>query len=111
MKARCFFAAFLLVAAASSRAQSTNTDNSVTGGGTEQHFLEVRVTVSKPKLNEILHQRFSYDGALVTAVKSHRPWELINPAAPVQYGSLEDSLVRDTVNGRVSGIKLFSIRF
>jgi len=78
---------------------------------TLERALSVRLTLENPKLNEITHERFSYEGVLVTATRSNLLWELLNPAAPPEYGSFEDTVVLDPITGRVSGVKLFSIRF
>jgi hypothetical protein len=113
MKTPCFLVAVLALAAgaANLNAQSTNTDKSVPDDQTIQRALEIRLTVEQPKLSEIMRQRVTYDGVLVTAARSHRLWELLNPAAPLEYGALEDTIVRDPISGRLSGVKLFSIRF
>ena len=52
----------------------------------------------------------TYSGILVEMVKTDNWLELINPAAPPQYGSSEDNVVRDTQTGR-EGLRLFSIGF
>ena len=61
--------------------------------------------------NKIVHGRVSYSGSLVEAVKTRRPLQLFNPEAPPEYGSPEDNLARDPINGRVLGLKLFAIHF
>jgi hypothetical protein len=53
----------------------------------------------------------TYSGIAVQALKTRKPLQLINPAAPPQYGSPEDNVLRNPVSGEVSGWKLFSIRF
>jgi len=63
------------------------------------------------KPNEVRRNGVSYSGILVQLAKTDRPLELINPAAPPEYGSSEDNTVRDPIDGKVSGLKLFSIRF
>jgi hypothetical protein len=63
------------------------------------------------KPNEIKLDGVSYSGILVQLTKTDNPLQLINPAAPAEYGSPEDNVVRDPITGRVSGLKLFSISF
>jgi len=38
-------------------------------------------------------------------------WKLINHGRPARIRSIEDNTVRDPIDGKVSGLKLFSIRF
>jgi hypothetical protein len=68
------------------------------------------LTLKQEKPNEIKGDRVTYSGILVELAKTDRPWELINPAAPPEYGSSEDNVVRDPQSGR-EGLKLFSIQF
>jgi len=63
------------------------------------------------KANEIRRNGLSYSGILVELAKTGHPLELINPAAPAEYGSAEDNTARDPITHRVSGLKLFSIQF
>jgi len=67
-------------------------------------------SVQKEKPNEIKRNGVTYSGILVELAKTDKPLELINPAAPPEYGSSEDNLVRDSQTGH-EGLKLFSIRF
>jgi hypothetical protein len=62
------------------------------------------------KPNEFRRNGLTYSGILVELAKTDKPFELINPAAPAEYGSSEDNVVRDPVSGR-EGLKLFSIQF
>ena len=50
------------------------------------------------------------DGILVQMAKDN-PLELINPAAPPEYGSPVDNSTWDLTEQRVTGWKLFSIKF
>ncbi len=114
MKTLCFLAATLALAIGSARnlnAQAANSEQSMPDDQTLSRALEVRLTLEGPKLNEITRPRVSYDGVLVTAIQSHRLWELLNPAAPPEYGAFADTVVFDPIGGQTSGIKLFSIRF
>jgi hypothetical protein len=65
----------------------------------------------QPKANEIVLGKLTYSGSVIEAVKTRRPWQLFNPVARAQYGSPEDNLARDPVNGRVEGLKFFAIHF
>jgi hypothetical protein len=72
---------------------------------------EATLEVKEQKPNEISAGTVTYSGILIEAVKVDHPLELLNPAAPVEYGSPEDNVVRDSVTKKVSGLKLFSIDF
>jgi hypothetical protein len=63
------------------------------------------------KPNEIKLGRLVYSGILVQLTRTDDPLQLFNPAAPAEYGSPEDNIVRDPITGRISGLKLFSISF
>ena len=63
------------------------------------------------KPNEIAKGNITYSGIAIEAAKKRNPLQLVNPFAPAEYGSPEDNIVRDPINGRVRGLKLFAIRF
>jgi hypothetical protein len=67
-------------------------------------------SVKSEKPNEIRRDHVSYSGILVQLAKTDKPLQLINPAAPPEYGSSEDNVVRDPHTGH-EGLKLFSIGF
>ena len=67
--------------------------------------------VREPKPNEIIRGKLTFEGIAVEAIKTRRPLQLLNPVAPARYGSPEDNVARDPINGRASGLKLFAIRF
>lgn len=73
------------------------------------------ITLQTEKANEIRHGRIRYNGIFVQLVKTDNPLQLINPAAPPEYGSSRDNLVVDPNNGPGNssrqGLKLFSINF
>jgi hypothetical protein len=79
------------------------------------------LTLNVEKPNEIRHGNVTYDGILVQFLKSDNKLELINPAAPPEYGSGRDNLVEDPSpelgsgpehgNSGHEGLKLFSIGF
>jgi hypothetical protein len=74
------------------------------------------LTLQNEKPNEIRHGNMTYEGIFVQFMKSDNKLQLINPAAPPQYGSGRDNLVEDPStpglgsSGR-EGLKLFSIEF
>ncbi len=78
---------------------------------TNRRVTETPPTLSELKPNEIKAGKFSYSGAAVEAIKTDNPLELINPAARVHYGLAEQNVVREPANGKVSGLKIFSIQF
>lgn len=63
-----------------------------------------------PKANEINVNGRTYDGILVQMAKGN-PLELINPAAPPEFGSPVDNVTWSLTGQRVTGLKLFSIQF
>ena len=67
--------------------------------------------IQPEKPNEIRRNNISYSGIGVQLIKTDNPLQLINPAAPIEYGSSEDNVAWDPITGQVSGLKLFSIQF
>jgi len=63
------------------------------------------------KANEIKAGPVTYSGIFVELIKADQPLQLINPAAPAEYGSSEDNTVINPMTGRGDGLKLFSIGF
>src|ERR1017187_7252954 len=61
--------------------------------------------------NEIVKGKITYSGIAVQLLTTDNPLQLVNPAAPANYGSAEDNVLRDSTHGWASGLKLFSIRF
>ena len=79
-----------------------------------QFLREARATpvlFKEPKPNETTMGRFTLSGIGVQLALVHNPLQLINPLAPLEYGSEELNLVRDPINGHPAGLKLFSIQF
>ena len=64
-----------------------------------------------PNPNQIVRGNVIYSGLAVQVMKAHNPIQLLNPAAPPQYGSALDNLDRDPTSVRAFGLKIFSIRF
>jgi len=61
-----------------------------------------------PKPNEIKTDSGTYSGVLPQLVKTDNPLQLVNPAAPEEYGKAKDNTVYDSRDGKAQGIKLFS---
>jgi len=61
--------------------------------------------------NKIVGRRVAYSGIVVQAIKADNPLQLLNPAAPEEYGNGEASVTREPKTGRVNGLRIFSIEF
>jgi hypothetical protein len=61
-----------------------------------------------PKPNEIKTEKGVYSGVLPQVAKADNPLQLVNPAAPKEYGDAKDNTVYDSRTGQAQGIKLFS---
>jgi hypothetical protein len=71
----------------------------------------VVLALQQPKPNEIVSRGFTFSGIAVHVAKTENLLQLINPAAPAEYGSAEDSLVLDPIDVQPSGLKVFSFQF
>jgi hypothetical protein len=71
---------------------------------------EVQVTSTNTLHRSLKHPQVVYSGIAVQAVKKSNPLQLINPLAPVTYGSGEENLIREPA-GRNDGLKIFSVSF
>ena len=69
------------------------------------------LSLREARPNEIARGDIAYSGIAVQVVKTDNLLQLFNPAAPAKYGSAEDNTLRDSITGRASAWKLFSIRF
>lgn len=97
------------------QAVSTNNPSAVDNGlnlgtGTAVSRFNVELP-SAAKPNEVVKGKVTLSGSAVEAVKTKRPLQLLNPVAPAQYGSAEDNVARDSINGKVIGLKIFAIKF
>jgi len=110
-------------------AQSTNalqsqtvSTNNIAGGaaGTDKNLSAAPAATSSrfnlelhptARPNEIVNGKVTLSGSAVEVVKTKRPLQLLNPLAPPQYGSPEDNVARDPINGKVTGLKIFAIKF
>jgi hypothetical protein len=61
--------------------------------------------------NEIKVGRLTLDGVAIELAKADNPLQLLNPFAPPQYGSPEDNVFRSPVDRKVSGLKVFELKF
>ena len=100
-----------ILAALTAYAQPPSAEGSLESQLTSRLGKTGTSSLQAAKPNEIVKGRVTYSGIAVQALKTRKPLQLINPAAPPQYGSPEDNLLRNPVSGEVSGWKLFSIRF
>ena len=72
-----------------------------------------KAMVSPPEKNKnkIVGRRVAHSGIVVQAIKADNPLQLLNPAAPEEYGNGEASVTREPKTGRVNGLRIFSIEF
>lgn len=94
-------------------APKTATNNAAIGFQAQHGIItpETTYTLTPLKPNQLVKGDLLYSGIGVEILKTRRPLELLNPLAGPEYGSPEDNVVRDPINGQVTGLKLFSIRF
>jgi len=78
---------------------------------TARRAQETPTLLKEERPNQVTVGRLTYSGIAVQAVKAENPLQLINPAAPAEYGSAEDNLVREPTGGKPAGLKLFAISF
>ena len=97
----------------------TSTENDVLESQMRQRLRDGQdrtlLTQRTEKANEIRNGNISYNGILVQIFKADNPLQLINPAAPPQYGASWDNVVVDPSaappDSSRQGLKLFSIGF
>lgn len=96
------------------------TGNDATASQIRRGLLDNRnrslLSFQTQKANQVSHGNVTYEGLFVQFVKSDKKLQLINPAAPPEYGSGRDNLVRDPSSpglgsGGREGLKLFSVQF
>lgn len=66
-------------------------------------------SVTKP--NQAQVGNVKVEGIAVQLIKTDHRLQLINPAAPAEYGPAEQNVVRDPVTQRVQGWKFLSLQF
>ena len=110
-----FFILFVALAVQTLHAQSTNSPptNFEQALETEAARLSTEVVpvlqLAKPQ--QLEGSRFGFDGLLVDLLRVDNPLQFFNPLAGLEYGSAEDRIVRDIITYKITGLKLFSIRF
>jgi hypothetical protein len=94
--------------------QTTNSFRVATGASVATGAIEL-----KPRLvlepnsrspNEAVSGKLLFSGAVIEAVKSGNPLQLLNPFAGPSF-SPEDNVLRELRSGEVYGLKVFSIGF
>lgn len=100
----CLFAATAVLA------QKRPSENAIQGQ-VEKRATNSILLEKQEDRNQIRGKKASYSGIAAQLVKAGNPAQLINPAAPPEYGSGEDNLVRDPMTGRARGLKIFSVQF
>ena len=99
-----------VLAALSVSAEPPRSDGSLQTSGAQA--AKKRSALTQPgKPNEIVKENVTFSGIAVQLVKTDNPLQLVNPLAPARYGSPEDNTLHDPISGKISGLKIFSIRF
>jgi hypothetical protein len=115
MLMKTLFALFALLAAIEANAQLTNSAPAPAPGPFQAQAAarakETPAVLLQPKPNEIVVGNVTYSGIVVEAVKTGKPLQLLNPVAPPIYGAPEDNVSRNLLNGKITGLKFFAIRF
>ncbi len=110
-----FIAAIALFAAVSVRAQYVPGTAAEDAMHTEilQRTAPSRqdlLTIQPQQPNEVKINGRTYSGSMVETVKTRNPLQMVNPAAPPEYGSWEENTMID-FSGSGTGLKLFAISF
>jgi hypothetical protein len=61
--------------------------------------------------NEVVRGDLIFSGGFVQMLAAEKPFELINPLAPVGAGQAENNTTYDLTTGKSEGLKLFAISF
>ena len=111
---------FTFMVALAAGAQTTNAPQTNVTTAKVSHPIQAQqnsgvaspvISLELPKPNEIVKGKVTYSGIFVTAAKTGRPLQMLNPLAPPEYGSPEDNTVRDPATGRGIGLKFFALKF
>ena len=89
------------VVAQSPRKKTTSTFTT-TARGRKQGPTPTPPPIRRQEVTGVLPRAFQPGG---------NPLQMLNPKAPAQYGTAEDSVVLDPDTGKWKGIKLFSFNF
>jgi hypothetical protein len=62
-------------------------------------------------LSKVFGINVHYSGVVPQLCRTSKPWQLLNPFAPAEYGNGYDNVSIDPVTSRAEGIAIFAIRF
>jgi hypothetical protein len=110
MKKLCLLAV-LLAAGVANGQDNPSTDRDINTRLTPRESASRWKAVKTEKPNEIRGKHVVYSGVIVQFMKTDRPLQLLNPAAPPEYSEGVDNIARDLVTKKASGFKLFSFSF
>jgi hypothetical protein len=108
---RVFAILLLALAVLAANAQTESTAPELESQLTPHINRESSLFLREAKPNEFASGQLTYSGIAVELLNVGNPLQLVNPAAPANYGSAEDNVLRDPISGRVNGWKIFSIGF
>ena len=72
---------------------------------------EFTLAAQPQPVNEVTLDDILYSGIAVQVFKDISPLQLVNPLAPAKSGDGEQNVVRDSVTGKVVGLKFFAVNF
>ena len=72
---------------------------------------ETRAATTNVVYRSVRNPNVAYSGALVQAIKSRRPLQLLNPFAPLSYGSALGNTSQEPATGRADGLRIFTVAF
>ena len=101
----------LVFLAAGASAQAPGMDRNLNTRAARLEREKAMVAPPEKNKNKIVGRRVAYSGIVVQAIKADNPLQLVNPAAPEEYGNGEASVTREPKTGRVNGLRIFSIEF
>jgi len=106
----CIIGVTVAVHAQQTNGVATRAQSSSQKEVTQPAFTTLPQLSQKPP-NQARSGSFTTEGIAIQVAKTPNPLQLINPAAPADYSWAEANVVRDPINRRVSGLKIFSFRF
>ena len=74
----------------------------------DAEFQAIR-ELAQPTTGQV--SRVVLEGALVRATRAGQPWQVLNPAAPKEFGDGFDNVSLDPRTRQPNGVVLFSVRF
>ena len=122
---KAFLALAVVLAAGLTAYAQSSPGNELTESLTRRGLLDSRnqslITTPVQNPNVIRHGTVTYSGMAVQFIQSDNKLQLINPAAPPQYGASWDNLIVDPSpelgsspapgNSGHEGLRLFSVQF